>query len=78
MIEEGKWITTEKALHDYALANDGECVIAKVKYFTCGGDPYAMCAFTSPDEARRKGAVNWDYYSTDEPYIYDEWGLEKS
>ena len=73
---EGNWITTKKALHDFAVENDGECVIAKAKFFTCGGDPYATCAFSSVEEARKKGATDWDYYFADEPYIDDRWNLE--
>ena len=77
MIEEGIWITSEEALHKYAVENDGECVIAKAKYFTCGGNPYAVCAFTSPDEAREKDATDWDWYFTDEPFIDKRWGLDQ-
>jgi len=77
MIEEGTWVTSEKALNEFAIENDGECVIARAKFFKCGGNPYANCAFTSPDEARKKDATDWDWYFTDEPMIDERWNLEK-
>lgn len=75
---EGKWITNKKSLHEFAKQNDGECVIAKVKFFTDGGgNPYANCAFSSPDEAKKREAVDWDWYFTDEPFVDDRWKLEE-
>lgn len=47
-----------------------------INTFTCEGDPYATCAFSSVEEARKKDAIDWDYYFADEPYIDETWNLE--
>jgi hypothetical protein len=81
-MEEGKWVTSKEAVHEYAIDNDGSCVIAMAEYFedhdlSLGQSPYATCCFTSPDAARERSCGNnWTWYFTDEPYIEDKWGLD--
>jgi hypothetical protein len=76
-----KWMYKREDVEDYAIENDGECVIAMIpprNYHEelppwVQDEDYIVCAFTSPDEAMRSGCSpqNWEYHFCDEPECTD-------